>query len=70
MLFSTFTRDHIAFLRSIVLHDMEIQHVKSSFPCSLGTLLLYVRLRKVIASAAASTSTHNRTYGAIFVEFF
>ena len=30
-------------LKSIVLHDMEIKHVKSSFPCSLGAfLLLYV----------------------------
>ena len=45
-------------LKSVVLHDMEIKHVKSSFPCSLGMLSLYLRLRNRRRSVTASAQLH------------
>ena len=54
-------------LKSVVLHDMEIKHVKSSFPCSLGMLPLYVRLRNRRRGVTVSAQLHvQRNFFLIF----
>ena len=49
-----------------MLHDMEIKHVKSSFPCSLGMLPLYIRLRNRRRGVTVSAQLHVQRIFLIF----